>query len=61
MSKVTRREAIGTAAVGVAGVALAGGASSTASAQETGRSLAFAGNHTPKPLRFDPAKLTGLS
>lgn len=61
MSKVTRREAIGTAAVGVAGVALAGGASSTATAQETARSFAFAGNHIPKPLRFDPAKLTGLS
>jgi len=61
MSKVTRREAIGTAAVGVAGVALAGGATAPASAQESGRGLAFAGNHTSKPLRFDPAKLTGLS
>lgn len=61
MSKVTRREAIGTAAVGVAGVALAGGATAQASAQGASRVAAFAGNHTPKPLRFDPAKLTGLS
>lgn len=61
MSKVTRREAIGTAAVEVAGVALAGGASTSVAAQENARSLAFAGNHTPKPLRFNPASLTGLS
>ncbi|WP_422358307.1 superoxide dismutase [Qipengyuania flava] len=61
MGTITRREAIGTAAVGVAGAALIGGATSQASAQETSRVAAFAGNHTPKPLRFDPAKLTGLS
>ncbi|WP_416831436.1 MAG: superoxide dismutase [Erythrobacter sp.] len=61
MSTITRREAIGTAAVGVAGAALIGGAASQVSAQETSRVAAFAGTHTPKPLRFDPAKLTGLS
>ena len=61
MSTITRREAIGTAAVGVAGAALIGGATSQASAQEASRVAAFAGTHAPKPLRFDPAKLTGLS
>jgi Fe-Mn family superoxide dismutase len=60
MSKVTRREAIGTAAAGAAGMALAGTGTS-ATAQEPARAAAFAANHTPKPLRFDPAKLTGLS
>lgn len=61
MSKITRREAIGTAALGVAGAALTGGTATVASAQEPVRIAAFAGNHMPKPLRFDPAKLTGLS
>ncbi|KEO86033.1 superoxide dismutase [Erythrobacter sp. JL475] len=61
MSNFTRRDAIGTTAMGVAGVALAGGATAQASAQGASRVASFAGNHTPKPLRFDPAKLTGLS
>ncbi len=61
MSNLTRREAIGTAAVGVAGAALAGAVASEAVAQDQVRAASFAGNHTPKPLRFDPAKLTGLS
>ena len=61
MSTITRREAIGTAAVGGAWAALIGGATSQVSAQETSRVAAFAGKHAPKPLRFDPAKLTGLS
>lgn len=61
MSRITRREAIGTAAAGVAGAALVGGATSQASAQEASRIAAFAGSHTPKPLRFNPASLTGLS
>lgn len=61
MSNLTRREAMGTAAVGVAGAALAGAAAGEAVAQDQVRAASFAGNHTPKPLRFDPAKLTGLS
>lgn len=61
MGDVTRREALGSAAIGLGGVALATSASGPAAAQDAPRPLAFAGNHTPKPLRFDPAKLTGLS
>lgn len=64
MSIVTRREAIGTSALAASGFALAGTAG-TASAQppqpSSGRIAAFAGQHAPKPLRFDPAKLIGLS
>lgn len=61
MGKFTRREAIGTSAIGIAGTTLGGMAASSALAQEPVRSAAFAGRHTPKPLRFDPASLTGLS
>jgi Fe-Mn family superoxide dismutase len=61
MSKMTRRDAIGTAAMGVAGAALAGGAATPDAAQDAARVAAFAGNHMPRPLRFDPARLTGLS
>lgn len=63
MSIITRRQAIGMAALSATGIALAGTASA-ASAQDpaaTTRAAAFAGKHTPKPLRFNPAKLTGLS
>jgi Fe-Mn family superoxide dismutase len=61
MSKITRREAFGTASMGAAALAL-GSATAGASAQEAPAPvLAFAGNHKPKPLRFDPAKLSGLS
>jgi len=52
---------MGTAAVGVAASALAGAATSEAVAQDQARAAAFAGNHMPRPLRFDPTKLTGLS
>jgi Fe-Mn family superoxide dismutase len=58
---MTRRDAIGTAAMGVAGAALAGGPAAPAAAQDAARVAAFAGNHMPRPLRFDPATLTGLS
>lgn len=61
MGKVTRREAIGSAAVGIAGAALTGAASTSVAAQDAARLPAFAGTHVPKPLRFDPAKLPGLS
>jgi Fe-Mn family superoxide dismutase len=61
VSKITRREAIGTAAMGVAGAALVGGAATPVAAQQIARAAAFAGNHMPRPLRFDPARLTGLS
>ncbi|MXO61245.1 superoxide dismutase [Altererythrobacter salegens] len=58
MAGISRREAIATASIGAAGLALA---PSAASGQATAPVPAFAGNHQPKPLRFDPARLTGLS
>lgn len=62
MSDITRRQAIGTAALSATGAALAatqGGVAAQIPAGPT--AAAFAGKHTPKPLHFDPAKLTGLS
>lgn len=62
MTDVSRRAAIGTVTTGAAGLALAATAGTSLSAQESVvRAPAFAGNHAPRPLRFDPAKLTGLS
>ena len=60
MADLTRRSAIGAASLGAAGLALA---ATGAAAAEGAPALvpAFAGNHQPKPLKFDPAKLTGLS
>lgn len=62
MTRLTRRAAIGTVSTGAAGLAL--GAASAVTAQESAPveiHPSFAGNHKPKPLRFDPAKLVGLS
>lgn len=64
MSIITRRQAIGTAALSATGMALAGTGSAAFGqdpAAAPARAAAFAGKHTPKPLRFDPAKLFGLS
>ena len=64
MSIIIRRQAIGTAALSATGIALAGTASAAAAqdpAAAASRAAAFAGKHTPKRLRFNPAKLTGLS
>jgi len=60
MDTITRREAIGNVGAGAAGLALAAGAA-PAAAQEATPPPAFAGQHTIRPLKFDPAKLTGLS
>ena len=49
MGNFTRRQAMGTAAVGVAASALAGAATSEAVAQDQARAAAFAGNHMPRP------------
>jgi Fe-Mn family superoxide dismutase len=59
MTEISRRTAIGTFAAGTASVAL----TSPALAEANAASLppAFSGNHVIKPLRFDPAKLDGLS
>ena len=64
MSTITRRQAIGTAALSVTGMALAGTGSAAFGqdvAAAPARVAAFAGKHTPKPLKFNPAKLTSLS
>jgi Fe-Mn family superoxide dismutase len=60
MSKITRRQAIGSAALSASAIAMAG-TSRSSTAQTPPADLAFAGSHTPKPLRFNPASLTGLS
>jgi len=56
---LSRRTAVKT--LGMGAVAMA--ASETAQAQTLAPAKvpAFAGNHQPQPLKFDPAKLTGLS
>jgi superoxide dismutase, Fe-Mn family len=63
MKVVSRRKVISALATGGAGLAVAGfSATNAAIAQTTGPiPKAFQGQHTPKPLPFDPAKLKGLS
>src|SRR4249919_3294783 len=60
MSDLSRRDAMLAAAAGAATASLAVAAPALGQA-ETARPAAFAGQHQPKPLRFDPTKLTGLS
>ena len=60
MSDLSRRDAMLAAAAGAATVSLAAAAPALGQA-EAARPAAFAGLHQPKPLRFDPTKLTGLS
>lgn len=61
MQKLSRRNAIGTMINGSTGLALA--TTLTAQAQTTAPTAAkaFSGQHQPKPLPFDPAKLKGIS
>jgi superoxide dismutase, Fe-Mn family len=63
MTEVSRRTAIGSLAAGAAGLAVVNTATSSEAQPTTTIALApaFAGQHQPKPLRFDPAKLDGLS
>jgi Fe-Mn family superoxide dismutase len=61
MADFTRRSAIGAASAGAAGLTLASVASGATAQAAPAPVPAFAGNHVPKPLKFDPAKLTGLS
>jgi Fe-Mn family superoxide dismutase len=58
MNKISRREAIGGILTTGAGFLALG---ETGNAQVESLSPAFAGKHRPRPLPFDPAKLTGLS
>jgi superoxide dismutase, Fe-Mn family len=58
MNKISRREAVtGIFTAGLTIVTM----SATTSAQNETPFRAFQGQHQPKPLPFDPAKLTGLS
>jgi len=61
MDNFTRRNAMGAMSVGTASIVAAGRAANLSAAMPARSAPAFAGNHTPKPLRFDPSKLTGLS
>lgn len=67
MEKVTRRDAIVKVAAGGAGMALTAFAGGDAEGQAAGgaqavpTARAFRGQHQPRPLPFDPAKLRGLS
>ncbi|HZS07606.1 MAG TPA: Fe-Mn family superoxide dismutase [Blastocatellia bacterium] len=57
MKKLSRREAVGTLIAGGAGITLSGLTNTEAQAAAG----AFAGQHQPKPLPFDAAKLRGIS
>ncbi len=60
MNKITRREAVGSIVAAGTGLTLVGveaGAQTTVAQTP----MAFRGQHQPKPLPFDPAKLKGLS
>ncbi len=59
MSNVTRRDALLVAGAGAAAVSL--GASPALADAGLLPAKAFTAQHQPKALRFDPAKLTGLS
>jgi superoxide dismutase, Fe-Mn family len=63
MTAISRRTVTSTLATGGASLALAEFLrANAASEQNTGPvAKAFQGQHTPKPLSFDPAKLKGLS
>lgn len=59
MTNMNRRHAIGAMGMGMAGAVVLGPAKAT----DLPPALppAFSGGHKPQPLKFDPAKLTGLS
>ena len=62
MNKITRREALtGILATGAVTLAASGGARAEGVLQTETLAPAFAGKHVPKPLPFDPTKLTGIS
>lgn len=63
MNKISRREALVAGLTAGAGVLAMGGAASgqTAAGQTAVAAAAWGGKHVPRPLPFDPAKLTGIS
>ncbi|MGH9799989.1 MAG: Fe-Mn family superoxide dismutase, partial [Blastocatellia bacterium] len=59
---ISRREAMETIVIGSAGLTLSSFTEAQAqTAAPSAISAVFAGEHKPKPLPFDPAKLKGLS
>jgi Fe-Mn family superoxide dismutase len=58
---ISRREAMETIIIAGAGLSLAGVTEAGAQTAAPARARAFSGQHQPKPLPFDPAKLKGLS
>ena len=61
MHEFSRRDSLKVLSAGVAGLSLAALAAGDASAQSATAATAFRGQHKPKALSFDPAKLKGLS
>ena len=61
MVDVSRRTAFQTLGAGALAMAATDTASGQVAAPPAALPPAFAGTHQPKPLRFDPAKLDGLS
>lgn len=62
MNKISRREALtGILATGAATLAAGGGVNAEGILQTETLAPSFAGKHIPKPLPFDPTKLTGIS
>src|SRR5690349_21113277 len=59
MTELTRRDALIAAGAGAAASLAAAGPAGAQGAPPA--PPAFAGQHQPKPLKFDPAKLPGLS
>ena len=60
MNKISRREAL-AGIVGLGAVVLSSSERSFAESEQDAVMPAFAGKHQPKPLPFDPTKLTGIS
>ena len=60
-SNPSRRELLATLGAGGAAIALGRGASGQTPVTAPERPPAFRGQHQPRPLPFDPARLKGLS
>lgn len=61
MTEFDRRTAMGALGLGVAAAAAGGARAADVPAAAAAPALVWRGGHQPAPLRFDPAKLTGLS
>jgi Fe-Mn family superoxide dismutase len=61
MQNISRREAIETITLGGAALSLSALVAEAQTTAPASAIRAFAGQHQPKPLPFDPAKLNGLS